>query len=349
MAGALTELLEVSYELESLNPPSHHAGPSKMRVTEIESLAGIVKQMEDLQVAAQRRDVGTTLRQSNGSHNGSHPAVLAVREELAWARIDILAHAIVELVSHRDDPPTNASTAAGDEILHDEGQAPNGHQGLPPSYTQHDDDSEPPQYLHPYEATSPSTIDKKGDTTEPDDVEKAPQRSTSLNGTGREKLLRDFDEMSIAIERLQKSSPQLDQQRSELRDRERNRGEILQRMERDKMRELEEIWKLIERTHGRRRNADGTRVDLAEVEARRRERRRRWFEELVETTQAGRMSNQDAEGPLKGVDRDLAKARDLREVSSDLSLMPRGLLLARFVSERTARARGRREDGQSRC
>jgi hypothetical protein len=86
-------------------------------------------------------------------------------------------------------------------------------------------------------------------------------------------------------------------------------------MERDKMRELEEIWKLIERTHGRRRNADGTRVDLEEIESRRQERRKRFFEGLVESSEMSRMSNQDAQAPLRGVDADLAKARDLRDVS----------------------------------
>lgn len=317
LAGALTELLEVSYELESLHP--FQAGAPSTPNMEPASLDDLVKQMEELQRIARRREGEEMLGSRKGQDGGLHPAIGAVREELAWARIDVLSHAIIDLVNNRQHRPP-ASTPLNGREHGVAGLGLSGHQDLPPSYTQHDDTTQPPQYLQQYDAElSDSHLDEKD---EKDDKATA---SSSLNGSrqndhsfspaGREKLLADFDEMSNAIERLQTTNPRLEEQRSELRDRQRSRGEIIARMERDKMRELEEIWKLIERTHGRRRNADGTRVDMEEVEVRRRERRRKWFEELVETSQAGRMSNQDADAPVEGVNRDLAKAGELRDVS----------------------------------
>jgi len=88
-------------------------------------------------------------------------------------------------------------------------------------------------------------------------------------------MLHELDNVTSAIERLQNAAPQMHDQRVEMRSeagpsRLRDANQAKARMERDKMRELEEIWEKIERSHTKRGLKE--RVDLEGYEERRAER-----------------------------------------------------------------------------
>jgi hypothetical protein len=89
-----------------------------------------------------------------------------------------------------------------------------------------------------------------------------------------ERTIHDLDDITTAIERLQHLAPQLQDQRVENPvagpSRLRNGDAAKARSERDKMRELEEIWDKIERAHARRGVRE--RINLEDYEQRRAER-----------------------------------------------------------------------------
>ena len=304
LAGALTDLLDVSYELESMQTTLTARPDAKGTIS---SITDLVRSMELLQKDVESRrskgEIGLGL-----SGTEIHPAIGVVREELAWTRIDVLTGLIVELVNVRQQ-----------ETVAECGSIPD---DKPPEYDFNEQSTLPPSYqpgpTTRNRSSSPSTMDKEIDRSE--NMEKRlsqPAITSSIDAqsrasASREKLLRDLEDVTTAIERLQELTPRLDAQRSELRPPTLSKAEIQARMHRDKMREMEEIWRLIERTNGGRRK-DKQRVDIQETEVRRRERRRRFFEDLIESSENSRMENQDAVMSLK-IDAALAKARDLREV-----------------------------------
>lgn len=293
LAQALMELLEVSYALEALHPGRTASSPN-LAIESAEPgedhLSRLSEQMETLQTLVQTRQ-----ESSQADRNGDrlHATIGLVREELAWARVDALSHAVLELVSERRRDGKQVNGQASGQDMEEQ----------PPAYWQ--DATDLPSYL-----AESSTSSAK----EYLDKERPSISSVRDNGSGtREKELAELDDVTSAIERLQASSSRFDDQRSEPRAA-KPTAEVRARAERDKMRELDEIFRLIERSHARRR--DGTRVDVEELEARRLARRRRCLEVLLDQGEDGRLTGQDAdESTEKGVNPDLARARELRDVS----------------------------------
>jgi hypothetical protein len=148
-----------------------------------------------------------------------------------------------------------------------------------------------------------------------------------------EKMLHDFEHLTSAIERLGALSTGYADQRSVLRPvRPRSSSPILraangskgkgreerQMSDKAKMKELEDIWRKIERAHGKRRMRDDQRVDMEGVRGRRAEERSQFLQELYERAEMSRMKGQD--GEMGTVNGDLARARELRDVSRVASL-----------------------------
>ena len=115
---------------------------------------------------------------------------------------------------------------------------------------------------------------------------------------GDEKSRMELDDVSNAIERLYAVAPQLANQRSQLRDAREgssSHGQTArERLERDKWRELEEIWEKIERAHKRGREAREQRAEREGWNERRINRREKLIDELVQSANA-RLPAQDAE------------------------------------------------------
>ncbi|WVQ94544.1 hypothetical protein IAU59_001623 [Kwoniella sp. CBS 9459] len=147
----------------------------------------------------------------------------------------------------------------------------------------------------------------------------------------REKMLHELDAVTSAIERLAAIAPRLHDQRVEMRHTlssssassskpQKLRGdvtgsEILSKqerikLERIKMKELEDIWDKIERAHGKRRIRveEEQRVEGAGWERRRRDR---FMDKIVDQSEASRLDDQDS--VMGTVDAQLARARDLRD------------------------------------
>ena len=300
LAQALTELLEVSYELEALRPRDNasasHAtvdGTDEVNGGELTALA---KELHELQDSASLR---SRYRGVTGDALELHPSIGVVRETLAWARVDALSHAILDLVSTRQhDGVTSQARSNASELYR------HGHEDGLPSYAQVDGGDQPPDY-------------QAGHSTLPNKfaADKSRQSTSSDRSyvPSQEKMYRELDGLTTAIERLQHASPQLQEQRSEMSNRPRLNADVQARIERNKMRELEEIWRLIERSHGRRRDVDNTRVDAEDLALKREARRKRYLEGLLEQGEETRLSDQDAE--MGKVNPDLARARDLRDVS----------------------------------
>jgi hypothetical protein len=270
LASALTELLEASYELDTFLPsPSYselNTSTTSQALQDIDaSFAALTEYLTALQSSASRR---TPTGESLTAAAHIHPAINVVREELAWARVETLAHAVLEMVRGRgaDQRSSNdpSSNWVSDEI------AVNGTQEeLPPRYSL--DGNGPnghdlPSYDHESEAAH-SGWHTKGHDSKPSTSETAPP--------SQEKMLRELDEVTDAIERLAQLAPRLQNQRVPLRqptstcNGHEQGSAVRQRMEREKMMELEELWEKIERAHGKRRVGADQRADREGWEERR--------------------------------------------------------------------------------
>jgi hypothetical protein len=253
---ALTELLEVTYDLESSD-----AGPLPADEGNSDSFQALTGRLEDLQ---------NIPRVKNGqSSNGElHPSVYAVREELAWARLESLSSAIVAMIREKRELQERQVNG------HVNG---NGHQseqiedGLPPRYSfdgqeeidlqkgglpDYTNDQQPPPIHQDLKAASTSTLHLERTDSAP-----------------KEKMMLELEGLTNAIDRLHLVTPRLNDQRVEMRASSSKTPmmskELRARAEREKIRELELIWDQIERTHGKRRMRDGQRVDMADWEERR--------------------------------------------------------------------------------
>ncbi|KAK8861412.1 hypothetical protein IAR55_002231 [Kwoniella newhampshirensis] len=333
LAGALTELLQVTYQLEDLMLPSPDLSQPPLPVpltassqtaaptgeeTTLDTLAGHLSSLQSARNEAEE----ATPSSSSSRIARIHPTISAVREKLAWARLESLSHAVTELARGRsrsaEDPPSY-------EQHHDHPTDGNrsveveGHHNLP-EY----------QELEDTEVGAPSGDKGQSERLEEPKEDGKDQDRSSLALTPhpaqREKMLHDLDAVTSAIERLYSVAPQYNDQRVESRgfhsdsnlperrsghdgmmeqDTTLNKAEKI-RMDRLKMKELEEIWKLIERTHGKGGEI-GQKVDGEEWNSRSRER---FLDRLVAQTENGRMEDQDS--ATGTVNADLARARDLR-------------------------------------
>ncbi|ORY25819.1 HECT-like ubiquitin-conjugating enzyme-binding-domain-containing protein [Naematelia encephala] len=293
LANALTELFDVCKELEGSHSASIPALPlasSSTRPSDVTTpINALTEQLIELQNVAQHR----TYTPSAGESSHLHPAINEVRQELAWARVDSLSHAVSALLEARS---FGASPTAELDENEDSHGASN---ELPPEYWPAEADHALPAYRERASLDLASSHDGKAQRSDP-----------VPDSAPREKMMRDLDTVTEAIERLQQVAPQLVDQRSELRPSSPSRrAQAIARSQRDKMRELEEIWDRIERLHGKRRS--GQRAENADWEERRTSRRERFIESIVEQEEATRLPKQDSTHVR--VNAELARARDLKD------------------------------------
>lgn len=246
LATALTELLEVTDDL-AITTGTHAHGTDGGNELE-GSFEALKRCLDDLQTSARDQTAVTDL----------HPAVHAVREELAWARLDSLSSVIMTLVQERRDQPDGSVQANGDSL---------DDSGLPPRYSFDGTAEREKEAL-------PTYSDHVGEASRP--REDKPEASTSLRrsiSAPREKMMLELDNLSDAIDRLHSAIPRLNDQRVEMRASSSKRPMVSSashaRAERDKAKELEMIWDQIERTHGQNRMGDGQRQDATEWAERR--------------------------------------------------------------------------------
>lgn len=252
LAAALTDLLETTYDLEQLldivsAPPASHLDQSTPEDS-FDALAKVLEQVSD-------REVPDSVRRESDIH----PAIDIVREELAWNRVDALGTAVQSLARER---------AARREANHFHGEPPrysfDGRSSgsstqAPPSYDNH--------------TATRSTLGQHKDRDE---------GTTDVPPSAlQDKMMMELDAMAAAIERLHGVSPRLHNQRSigdqgSARVRNGINGDIPKtagpRIEKAKMRELEEIWDKIERAHRGRRALEEQRSGMDVVAASRRRR-----------------------------------------------------------------------------
>ncbi|WVW79954.1 hypothetical protein I302_101927 [Kwoniella bestiolae CBS 10118] len=345
LASALTDLLEVTYELDDLLPPSTNPTPSTIHVesfpdsnvedgsqenkmkTSFNALTNLLEGLQDAR-----------LNEVSGEHQGTerkegelHPAIKVVREELAWQRLESLSFAIISLSQGNFAPSAPASQDGKQGQRNSLGTD----SGLPPSYEQFLDhhhtptqkDSDNTSLLPSYHDIHSEEVEA-GPSSPVKSQQPHPESPTSMsNGptATREKMLQELDSLTSAIERLSSVAPRLHDQRVELKPTSRsakvlgNRDGTDQRsmskeekikLERQKMKELEEIWDKIERAHGKRRIRveEGQRADGEGWEKRTRER---FINRIVDQAEARRLEDQDS--VMGSVDAELARARDLRD------------------------------------
>ncbi|WWC60136.1 uncharacterized protein I303_102700 [Kwoniella dejecticola CBS 10117] len=335
LAAALTGLLEVTYELDDLLPPSTNITPSTVHTeafpdqdTEEDkvqtSFNALTSLLEGLQHARSTDDQIMSGNKSERNQGGLHPAINVVREELAWQRLESLSTAVVGLSQGRV-----SSEVVSNGNGHTES---NGESSLPPAYQQYldahthsvqesDNSSVLPAYhdIQTGQEAGPSSPMK----TKPNDVEPPSSPLTDQRHPAtREKMMLELDSLTSAIERLSSVAPRLHDQRVEMRHASSTRSKSLTtngdslskedkiKLERQKMKELEEIWDKIERAHGKRRIRveDGQRADGEGWERRTKER---FINRIVDQAEARRLDDQDS--IMGTVDAELARARDLRD------------------------------------
>ena len=262
LAVALTELLEVTYDLESSDVAPLPADEGNSG-NAFQALTG---RLEDLQNVS--RPSPSLARNEEGS---LHPSILVVREELAWERLGTLSNVVVALIREKKE-----AQAAKEAEKDDRGHSAPSHK-IPAT----DDDMSPPRYsldgqeeadfqkgpLPDYASDQPTSSDDQKS-------KEASTSSLSIQSTSapREKMLLELDGLTDAIGRLHSVTPRLNDQRVEMKASSSKTPitrDLRARAEREKIRELELIWDQIERTHGKRRMGDGQRVDMADWSERR--------------------------------------------------------------------------------
>lgn len=263
LATALTELLEVTYDLDSTDLPTGH---SDSEGNLEDSFHALKQSLDELQNAPR------ALNGADGGETSLHPAIYAVREELHWARLDSLSNAIVSLVQERKD----AVGQNGSDTIASTSRFSEDTMGMPPRYSF---DEEEARGQGSEKSSLPGYTDHMDNATESPRTElgkqkQAPEPLERSVSAPREKMMLELDGLTDAIGRLHSAIPRLNDQRVEMRASSSKipmtSPEISARAERDKQRELEIIWEQIERTHGKGRMRDGPqRVDGAGWEERR--------------------------------------------------------------------------------
>lgn len=258
----------MTYDLESSNTVPIPSDQGNLE-SAFQALTG---NLEDLQTITRQRETGNgnEVNDHGPESQSLHRSVYAVREELAWARLETLSSAVVALVRQRKEAQeAPISTFAQSSRSATEGED----DVLPPRYsldqqleTGADTKNGLPEYADPRQELP---VDEKADTA----IHQSTSTSASVSSAPREKMLLELDGLTEAIGRLHSVTPRLNDQRVELRASSSKAAtmptELRARAEREKMRELEMIWDQIERTHGKRRMRDGQRVDMAGWEDRR--------------------------------------------------------------------------------
>lgn len=268
LAQTLMELLEATYELEGPTPTP--AGPALQEERGVEvvrgkiaSLGNLTTQLDRLQSARVASRPQTPIIGAYSDAAAPHPAMSMVRLELVWARLESLNLAIVELSRQRHQ------------------QSAENREASPPSYeTYHDGSHELPQYSEANPDTSSASLAKSADLPKLKDNSRSPsslEPSRTQTSANREKMLNELEAVTSAIERLYGVSPQLSNQRVELRPqatssaegRHNRNNEIAdvkanERVnEEQKMKELNEIWRQLQDVRRKREEMEGQRADFS--------------------------------------------------------------------------------------
>lgn len=268
LATALTELLEVTYDLDSSDGSHVRHEPTDISLED--SFEALEWCLADMQTATR----GECDRTHSLSDRGAslHPAIYAVREELAWARLDSLSTAILAIVRDRRSFSDVDDQMDGDVNRQNAAEEAS----LPPRYSfdgtsdGRTEKADLPDYSDgPAERTA---LAETGSTSILREKEAAGPLRRSVSAP-REKMLLELDGLTEAIDRLHSAIPRLNDQRVEMRASSSRTSfispSVRARAERDKQRELEIIWDQIERTHGKSLSREGQRVDASGWEDRR--------------------------------------------------------------------------------
>lgn len=234
LAATLSDLVEACREVESLYPGSSQPGPSRLKMPSDSSLEGPIRQLQSL-----------TVERNSIPRDSEVASLSALREDINWERLEALCRATISLLESKDTTP-----------LEPVGNSP-------PSYTQAEESSTlhlPPIYQEEQGDTAPTST-KDGKASTPSTEVQTPQEKMDLEREG----------VMDAIERLHTLAPQLESQRMEMRSGESSAdggARAMARMERAKIREMEDIWDKIEKTHGKGRMGEGSqRVDVELLKA----------------------------------------------------------------------------------
>ena len=227
----MTDLLEATYELDSIHPSPSTSSPNSSTLPHDETLEHLNHTLSLFYLSTVSRPPPSF----DASHDRQnlHPAIHFVQEELVWGCVESLSHAALELIRSRDSPEPSSS--------------PEREEVRTPAF-------DPPKYsdvLPEYDAGSQDGADEK------------PESSTPSAHHGDEKIQRDLDDVYDAIDRLYAVAPRLQDQCVELKASSSKEGkrQMELRREQEKKQELEKIWDLIERTHKGRRT-DRQRADV---------------------------------------------------------------------------------------
>ena len=181
-----------------------------------------------------------------------------------WGRVESLCHAALEVLRMRmaGDDVEEADPSSGEEDQFTEVETPRDSSLDPPEYSADNTDGDD-GVLPDYEHGEQSSLREKGDGEAGDSATNGHRRETVNGRLSNEKMQRELDSVYDAIERLYTVAPRLQDQRVEMKPctskEGRRQAEIAR--EREKMKELEKIWGLIERTH-RGRRTERQRADM---------------------------------------------------------------------------------------
>nr|ODN85233.1 hypothetical protein L203_05186 [Cryptococcus depauperatus CBS 7841] len=311
LAGALMELLEVTYELEGFvspisDPVIEQVDSSIAREEQpvhVESLKTLTAQLEMLQLAC--------LKNAPLSPTSANPDVIVtgVRQGMVWARIESLSRTVMEFAKRRE--PKAQKTK----------------ESLPPSYEIHDNMTSPPRYSEHDSTTNAYSSTEEKD--QPVMSEKKPQYSHDAierqPTAQQEKMFNELEVVTAAIERLYSVAPQLQNQRVELRSRVQREdlstsrhlsGSIQKdeyqvegeegKLEQIKLQELNCIYQMLQKS--KNGIMHDQRVDLEDLENRSKEK---FIRRVIEQSEASRLIGQDSK--MGNVDADLAMARDSQD------------------------------------
>ena len=299
LAATLTDLLETCYDLESLGSSMSSQIPAVTEPSAEDAFTGVVRHINEMQS-----------RQLLVDLESLQPEVNEARRAIVWERLESLGRVVEVLIKARERS-INGTNPLTDPAL----SAP-----------------EPPRYSSDFHfASDPASLPnyQKEDLMSTRSIP-LDEKTAQPAAQPEEKMLLELDSLTTAIERLHTVTPQMQDQRVAApapRDAE-SRSMARAKMERGRMKELEMIWDNIERAHGKRRmGEDDQRVDTASLRERRTGqvglfrrsdadgKREKFLQGLFDQAEASRLRGQDSPMGNGVVNGDLARARDLRDVS----------------------------------
>lgn len=210
--GALLSCIERLLNISRAQPVSGDATPARVPV------AGPASGGSDVYARLERE---TRALQASSSKDAEWPTGLvgAAREvelaerDLLWGRVDDLSERVGQMCRRRAAAIAEDEAREQQEQLERTWESPT----LPPTY---DTLHHPPAYAHNHPASPTNALRSSTESSFPDSLdEKAalsqPRTSRGVSGAHGEKMQRDLESVSLAIERLYLVTPQLANQRVE--------------------------------------------------------------------------------------------------------------------------------------